>query len=256
MITQSDKEVDGPYWRTNGAIMIVQKSLSEVVRVLASMLREQRIVDKKLGPYFDKYPDDPDSYTDEAADDEFGEICDRLWWIESDLSCQTRTAILMATIDLESTINRFCYYNVGETTAESIERLSLTEKLEVIHAVLHLNSFKGTHQYQAVRKLVNWRNAYAHGKCTDMPHNTIKENHLKQPDKFPGSADEVQELLEHLDAYLLISRYLCKISNNKYTSMYPIEYDEIEDILRDIRTFHFEKGFIAGRRQRRKSNKV
>jgi hypothetical protein len=48
----------GPFWRSNGAICIVIKSLAEAEQVLNKMLREQRIVDSKLVAFYTKYPFD------------------------------------------------------------------------------------------------------------------------------------------------------------------------------------------------------
>jgi hypothetical protein len=84
----------GPFWRSNGAIFIVIKSLAEAEQVLNKILREQRIVDSKLTVFYAKYP----SETDEAME-EFADICERLWNLEADLNCCTRTAILMAIIE-------------------------------------------------------------------------------------------------------------------------------------------------------------
>jgi hypothetical protein len=213
------------------------------------MLREQRIVDSKLDIFYAKYPPDAGISESDEAMEEFGDICERLWSLESDLSCYSRTAILMATIDLESTINQFCYFNLGDATANSIEGLNLIEKIEVTHAVLGLSSFKGTHVYRALHNLVNWRNAFAHGKCTDIPRNTIKENHLTNPEKFAGPGDEVQEMLTLLHDYLVVCQHLSKISRYQYTAANSVENQEIDDWLRKVRTFHFAEGYIVGRKR-------
>lgn len=249
MIEQKDDTYQGPYWRSNGAIFIVLKSLAEVERVLASMLREQRIVDGKLEVFFAKYPDETNPLDSEEAMQEFGDICERLWDIQSNLSCSTRTAILMSIIELESTINKFCYFNLGETVTDSIEGLSLTAKLEVAHRVLALPEFKGTHQHRAIRALVNWRNAFAHGKCTDMPHNSIRDNHLTTPDNYPEPGDEVQEMLNLLRDYLVVCQHLHKISKHPYTAGHSVELNEIDDWLVRLRTFQFEEGQIVSRRR-------
>lgn len=251
METQVKNEYTGPYWRSNGAIFIVLKSLNEAERILNAMLRESRIVDKKLEPFFEKYPDE-EAFDSEEVLEEFSDIYERLAGLERDLSSYTRTAILMSIVDLESTVNRFCYFNLGEVTTDSIERLSLSEKLEVAHAVLGLSSFKGNRCYQAMRALVNWRNAFVHGKCTDMPYNTIKENHLKKPDKYPSSSDELQELFKLLDEYLLACKYLVKISKHPYTSSPEVLWEEIRWQIDTLRTFHFEDGILKGRRRDRK----
>lgn len=96
--------------------------------------------------------------------EEFGDICERLWTLEADLRCCIRSAILMAIIELESTVNMFCYFNLGETVTDAIENISLGAKIEIAHRALALPDFKGTHQHRATRTLLNWRNAFAHGK--------------------------------------------------------------------------------------------
>ena len=100
MTQQKEDTYKGPFWRSNGAIFIVLKSLAEVEQVLNKMLREQRIVDSKLGAFYAKYPPETDESDSDEAMEEFGDICERLWSLEADLSCCIRTAILMAIIEL------------------------------------------------------------------------------------------------------------------------------------------------------------
>lgn len=160
--------------------------------------------------------------------------------MERDLSSSVRTSILMAIIDLESKINQFCFFNLGEITTDSIERLSLLEKLEVAHSVLGLSSFKGSRPYQVVRAMVNWRNAFVHGKCTDMPYNKIRDNHLKEPKKLLESPDEIKEMLEMLNGYILACKYLSKISKHSYTRGHNIELDYIGELIDDIKKYKFD----------------
>ena len=70
MIEQKEDAYKGPFWRSNGAIFIVLKSLAEAERVLNKMLREQRIVDSKLAGFYAKYPPGVD-------------VSDSVEWIES-----------------------------------------------------------------------------------------------------------------------------------------------------------------------------
>ena len=249
MTQQKEDTYKGPFWRSNGAIFIVLKSLAEVEQVLNKMLREQRIVDSKLDAFYAKYPPETDESDSDKAMEEFGDICERLWSLEADLSCCTRTAILMAIIELESTVNMFCYFNLGETVTDAIENLSLVAKIDVAHRALALPDFKGTHQHRAVRTLLNWRNAFAHGKCTDMPVGSIRENHLKEPEKYPDPGNEFQEMLSLLRDHLLVSQHLRKVSKHPYTSGYPVELNEVEDWLEKLRTFQFDEGQLVGRRR-------
>jgi hypothetical protein len=249
MIEQEKDTYKGPFWRSNGAIFIVLKSLADVERILNKMLREQRIVDSKLDVFYAKYPLETESSKSDEVMEEFGDICEKLWDLESNLSCSTRTAILMAIIELESTVNMFCYFNLGEIVTDSIENLSLAAKLEVAHRVLGLPEFKGTHQHRAIRTLLNWRNAFAHGKCTDMPSGSIRDNHLKEPEKYSDPGEEVQEMLHLLRDYLVVSQHIHKISKHPYTAGYSVEVNEIGDWLEKLRTFQFDEGQLVSRRR-------
>ena len=84
-----------------------------------------------------------------------------------------------------------------------------------------------------------------------MPIGSIRENHLKQPGKYPDPGDEVEEMLTLLREYLVVSQHLRKISKHPYTSGYPLELNELEDWLERLRTFQFDEGQVVGRRQPR-----
>ena len=249
MVEQASDAYQGPFWRSNEASFIVLKAVTEAELVLNKVLREGRIVNGKLIIYYSKYPSNSDEAKSDEAMEEFSDICQRLWELESELSCCTRTAILMAIIDLESTVNMFCYFNLGETATNAIENLSLTAKIEVAHRVLGLPEFKGTHHHHAVRMLLNWRNAFAHGKTTDMPYSSLRENHLREPKKYPDPGDMVQEMLTLLRGYLAINQHLREISKHPYTSGYAVEQKELEERLERIETFQFDEGQLVGRRR-------
>ena len=91
--------------------------------------------------------------------------------------------------------------------------------------------------------------SFAHGKCTDMPVGSIRDNHLKKPEKYPDPGDEVQEMLSLLREYLVVSQHLHKISKHPYTSGYPVELNEVEDWLERLRAFQFDEGQLVGRRR-------
>src|SRR5439155_6255211 len=76
---------------------------------------------------------------EEEAIYNFKDIHEHIVRLQSDLSCSMRTVILMIVIELESEINKFCYFNLGEAVSDAIERLSVPEKLEVIHRILGLS---------------------------------------------------------------------------------------------------------------------
>ncbi len=207
-----------PLWHNNGATDILSKSLDEVVEIFKLFIEEGRILVQKLLAHI---TDEEYFYCLEmfgSVPDEEHEFFAKYNTLQGRLKLFARTAIVMAVIDLEARINKFCFYNLGEVTTNAIESLTLTSKLEVIHKVLGLAEFKGTSQYAAIRSLVKWRNAFVHGKRTDMPVNSIKENHIAQPKEFRVSRDIVEEALEHLRYYYVIYSHLNKISKHPYTS--------------------------------------
>ncbi len=98
-----------------------------VYRLLGKLLKEERNITPKLEEFYSKHPEE--ELTEEASY-EFADITDQAWGIEALIGRAASTAILMAAIDLESTINRFCFFELGETTADAIESLPMAAKLE------------------------------------------------------------------------------------------------------------------------------
>lgn len=255
-------DFEGPFWRDNGAVDIISKSLSEIKGILTQMIDEGRIVKafyaeypsfKKLQAFYYEYPpsvypvprEEQAAYTEYVAEEEmFWEISGRFTHLEHDLACCARTAILMAAIDLEAGINKFCFYNLGEEATNAIERLTPAEKLTVIHKVLDLGDFKGTSQYESVIALAKWRNAFAHGKCPDMPARSLRENHLSEPKNLRGSGEVVNEVLKLLRHYIVVHSHLNKISQHPSTSGegYNFSY-YIKPLLRDVQAFRFKDEF-------------
>lgn len=254
LVSEYPDDFSGPFWRDNGAASIISKSLSEIKGILTKMIDEGRVVKKRLQAFYARYPfplEDASPEEQDAAFDEELRITYRFWQLEHDLECCARTAILMAAIDLEACVNRFCYYNLGEATTEAIERLNPAGKLAVIHKILGLGDFKGTSQYQAVKALADWRDAFAHGKCTDMPANSLIRNHLSEPKNLPSSRDRVYEVLKLLHYYVVVYSHLNEISTHPYTKGdYHSDRGFIEVLLEDVQAFRFKDKFTVEKTNR------
>jgi hypothetical protein len=227
-------KADYPFWRNNGATDILMELLDEIVQTFKLLFEEGRILAKELTAHetdkeylycLNMYGNTPDGGKDPRGN---------FWNLDNRLERFARTATIIAAIDLEASVNEFCFYNLGEVATESIERLSLVGKLEVIHKVLGLTYFKGTSQYAAVRSLVKWRNAFVHGKCTDMPAHSIKENHTDLPKKFLDSMDIVGEALEYIRHYFVVLTHLNTISKHPYTKYKHFYSTFLENHLRTI----------------------
>ncbi|HZK52793.1 MAG TPA: hypothetical protein VFC84_01125, partial [Desulfosporosinus sp.] len=156
--------------------------------------------------------------------------------LESKLSSLIDTAILMCCIALESRVNMFCYFNIGEETTDAIETLNLVKKVEVAHRVLRKRPFKGTKPYEAINNLVEFRNLYAHGKCTDRPKDKIRKNHLTHPDSFPEPRDKLVNLIKYIEEYLYVNNHLSCISEHQYTSGVLSQNIDIQDWLEKLKS--------------------
>ncbi|MGI8910168.1 MAG: hypothetical protein ACR2JR_06385 [Rubrobacteraceae bacterium] len=66
--------------------------------------------------------------------------------------------ILMSAIEAEDEINRFCVYNLHKDVAESIEKLSPSDKLLVAAGAVGEEVGKGHAVYGVIKALTQWRN--------------------------------------------------------------------------------------------------
>jgi hypothetical protein len=227
----------------NSAILITLKSLTEVVRILELMLKEERSVSERLERFLGRYANPTIS---EQSMQEFRFICERLWNFETMLSCSVRTALLMATLDIETTILRFCTYNLGEAATEAIKPLSLEAKLEVAHRALGIpEEFRDTPQCHALHELMAWRDTFKWGSVADVPAPSVTENNIVTPGRFPTPGEEVQQLRDYLRYYLVVQQHLLRINEHPYVARNQNELDEIEQRLNRICAFQFRDGRIV-----------
>lgn len=135
----------------------------------------------------------------------------------SDIKSMIDSSILMACITLESNINCFCYYSLGEECTEAVEKLSMVEKMTVCHSFLMKENdkkFKTTPCYEAIYKLTQWRNKYAHGKFIESKSNDIKKNNLKEPEKIQSTYEHLQDFLKYIEYYKNTLKYMCEKDTN------------------------------------------
>lgn len=245
-----DDGVFVPPWRDNGAADIIQNSLEEMVRTLYDMISEGRIANNKIMAYRAKFKY-PLFLENASFDEEIHEVETMLWVeiffkfrsLEHRLACSARTAILMAAINLEACVNKFCYFNLGENTTEAIERSPLLTKLAVISRVFGELEFKEKDFYKAAKALFKWRDAFAHGKCPDMPAKTIKQNHLTLPKKQLNSKGVVEETVEHISGYLRVYGYLSEVSESP-NKEYNTKQWSLEREIEKLQKFKFKNDLI------------
>jgi hypothetical protein len=101
--------------------------------------------------------------------EELSDICDELWALEHKIQLRCETAILMSAIYAEDKINMFCVFNLPKDVAESIEKLPPAKKPLIASTLVGKQKVKGVAAFEAIGKLVAWRNAFTHGHCVDRP---------------------------------------------------------------------------------------
>jgi hypothetical protein len=225
-----------PYWRSSGAIFHLLDSLESLVMLLYDLLPVHEDTELQLCEYYEKH-------IDESSDpefEEFGNICDKLWAVEHKIKLKTEVAILMSAIQAEDDINMFCVYNLPKDVAESIERLSPSEKLLIASSVVGQSDTKSQAVFEAIKKLSNWRNAFAHGHCVDRPVKSLRHNHLIPPLQYPSVPGSLVKLKEMVESYAKVSKYLNSISLNPYTKGNNVDLEQAEDYLKEVARFKFE----------------
>ena len=225
-----------PYWRSSGAIFHVLVALRSISKLLSKLPNIVNQTERKPKKHYERYPGNSES---DPAMAEFSDICDGLWELEHAIKLDAEHAILMASISAEDEVNQFCVFNLHRDIAETIEKLSLPEKLLVASGTLGKHGLKSTDVYEKARKLVTWRNAFAHGHCVDRPVKSLRHNHLISPDEYPGVPSAVVDTRELVGAFLAVSRYLKSISRNEYTASDSYENAELEKSLEDIGRYSF-----------------
>jgi hypothetical protein len=227
-----------PYWRCSGAIFHILAALRALSIYLSDLIPLHARTERKLDKYYAKYPDGTKENDEFLA--AFSDICDELWRLEHRIRLESERAILMSAINAEDVVNQFCVFNLHRDIAESIEKLSLPEKLLVASAALGKPGVKGTSVYEGTRKLAGWRNAFAHGHCVDRPVKSLRHNHLISPDEYPGVPGAAHDAMEFVGYYLAISRYLESISLNTRTGQPSAEDKELDLLLFDISRYRFK----------------
>lgn len=222
-----------PYWRSTGAVFQITSALEELCDLLRALREIHPNVEGRLSEYFAANPETTEN------DEEFSEIIEPLWELESKIKLKCELAVFMAAIESEDLINRVSVYNLHKEISESIEKLSPPDKYLVIATSLTDSSNKGSKPYEVIKRLTAWRNAFAHGHCTDRPTKSLRHNHLISPKEYPSVPNEVQSMVSLVDGYLLLSNYLRSISKNEYTKSESFHDTEIEDYLSQIKRYNF-----------------
>ncbi|MRT94659.1 hypothetical protein [Ancylomarina sp. 16SWW S1-10-2] len=223
-----------PYWRSSGAIFQVIEAIKDLILYLEDLIVIHEKVNIELDDFYVRNPEEDD------IEEEFGEIASPLWEIEHKIKLKCELAIFMISVHLEDRLNMHIVYNLDKDIGEVIEKLSPPEKLTLLASILTNKSVKGEKPFEAIRKLSSWRNAYAHGHCTDRITRTLRHNHLVKPENYSSVPGEIELIQSSIERYLLVSKYLQNISINEYTSGSSSENFEIQELLNEVGKFKFD----------------
>lgn len=232
-IPDNPLEMPPPYWRSAGINFQITMCLEELSKLLTSLLDTHPKIEALIVDYLRRNHELKDD------DEEFTRICNPLWEIESKIILKSRLAIFMVSIQAEDRLNKVITYNLHKDIADSIEKLSPSEKLKIISANLTGKTVKDLRPYEAIKKLSKWRNSYAHGHCTDRPIKSLRHNHLIAPEEYPSVPKAIEYMLFQLKGYLELINYLRAISQNEYTCGESVRDSEIKDYLTEIECYQF-----------------
>ena len=226
-----------PYWRGCGAIFHIEDALEQIDYLLHDLIPLHAETEARLAEHYEKYPEYNEE--DEEALEAFCEVTDDLAIHEQRIKLKTEIACLMSAIEAEDRINMFCVFNLPRDIAESIEKLSPSEKLLIASAAIGKPSVKCHSVFEAAQQLATWRNAFAHGHCVDRPTKSLRHNHLIPPDEYPGVPSALSKMRDLVGAYIRISDYLRAISTNPYTAGKSTDVEHIRELLTGIPKYRF-----------------
>lgn len=222
-----------PYWRSSSAVFQVIEAIKDTILYLENLIVVHEKVNLEIDDFFVTNPEV------DGNEEEFATIASPLWELEHKIKLKCELAIFMASVHLEDKINRLIVYNLDKDIGDVIEKLNPAEKLTLLASILTKKSVKGEKPFEAIRKLSSWRNAYAHGHCTDRPTKTLRHNHLVKPENYSSVPREIELIQSSIEGYLLVSKYLQNISINEYTSNSSSENFEIQELLNEVVKYKF-----------------
>ena len=227
-----------PYWRSNGASFQLAEALSILVELLKDLPEVNERISMTLEKHYKIFPTLRASSSDEAME-KFADICDELWKLEHKIVLKAQLIVLMAAIQVEELINKFCVFNLPREFVETIERLSPAEKLTAGVSALGRRKVRATPAYRAIVELMGWRNAFAHGHCVDRPLKSLRHNHLISPEEYSGVPDSIAKMLKLAAGYTQVSDYIRRVSINPYTRGKDHDWQDALKLLQVVARYRF-----------------
>jgi hypothetical protein len=222
-----------PYWRSSGAVFHIVSALEYLCTMLATLVPLNEKTSELAAEYFDRVPEPPED------DQEFANICEPLWDLEHRIMLSAEIAIVMSAIASEDQLNMLATFNLHKNVAEPLEKLSPPDKLQLLGTLLGHPATKGEKLFGELKRLMAWRNAFAHGHCTDRPVKSLRHNHLVSPTELPGVPSIVTDCIEFVRCYCELVAFLASISVNPYTAGSSSEIEDITGRLDAISHYEF-----------------
>ena len=86
-----------------------------------------------------------------------------------------------------------------------------------------------------MRRLVKWRNAFAHGHCVDRPTKSLRHNHLIKPPAYLRVKSELSNTIQMVRSFLEVEGFLSSVSPNAHTKGHRLgEYRDIEELIEKL----------------------
>lgn len=141
----------------------------------------------------------------------------------------TSTAILMATIHLESTINVFLHHNISPTGSKAVELLAYTSKFILAYESLKVKM--PGHVNEKIGELVAWRNDFAHGRPTKRPGGLVDTLSYRPLPDVPSCREAATEMAHLLRGFLLVANALIALNRSPDFIPPPGLYDTVAEHL-------------------------
>jgi hypothetical protein len=145
----------------------------------------------------------------------------------------------MSAINAEDCINQFCVFNLPRDLSEALERLSSVDKFLAAASSVGSTSMRGSKAHECLTALMNWRNAFAHGHCTDRPTKSLRHNHLISPEYYESVPLDFQRCIQFCEHYYILDSALRKVSKNEYLKGSSYEMNRIAELTSQLRKYQF-----------------
>ena len=225
-------------WRQPGVSQALVFTLAEVISAMLELAR------KRASLHIVCTMENP---TENASCDCYLTQLSELTSFEGMVELRCTISSMFAAIACEGMLNQFCFFNLGEDLSESIEKLQPTEKLLIAASVLGHDNVKSSHLYELLKKLMAWRNRFAHCHNPDTPGTSLSRNHADFfHDEIQTFEDYLADFPDHLSAFAELSSWLIEKSGHYLVRFSnKAECSSAHHFLKEFKCFRFSRPRIG-----------